>query len=713
MSISLKNVRLKQKSKKSDSAQKRDLRIYDEEGNDVTPRPLVHEYYARVEDPSKIFNWDALTLKPTSSSLEVLSSVRDYQSSSSLIKAPSLITTNLPFEETMESLMSICTEDSRNLDDADRAPSPFCLPSVDPVCQISPEKMTILLRETETFFLFDMPQLTADLDTPEGQAVKEANERYEYITKGEGSNRRVAEAETQTTRIYTKSRSTYLGRKKRTNKGTFVNNWVLYDAYNSANIIDNEDGENTKKNLIQSIFSKPIPTDSSPTEDPLSELYKKDSFASAARIMERIIASKFYIVPQKRFKGLIKKDPCDLDLEFTYSLDLLWTHVCPEVQGRPVNCIRWSYKNSNLLAAGYGSVSEESNDSSRGLLLIWCIKNPSQPDRVYKFDSAVSDCDWSRQKPNQLAVGFYDGTVKVIDVSSRSLRIIRKSSRESCSTYWPHWQVQWWLDNDPLDPLVSNQELIYSSNQDGSIFCFDASKDFSAKKIMTIPRIEDKIPGIKRTNSSGCLYDVPISKNPGVLLLRQHPTASNIYYVGSDEGCVYRCSTNYLSHHLDNFLAHNGPFYSLEFSPFCPKIFLTCGADWSTRIWADGITDPLLTLSTSMACVQAACWSPSNSTVIATCVGNEINIWDLKRRTHRPTSVTVLPTDQRLMLLEFTKTGNQLVAADLSGKIFIYNLEGMPFPPFEQTMVLVEAIEKSLTIKPELLKKLRKLGSPF
>ena len=96
---------------------------------------------------------------------------------------------------------------------------------------VKPDKVTLTMKETETFFLFEMPQLTADLDTPEGQAVKAANEAYEYITVGAGSNRKLVNAETQTPRVHTKSRSTYIGRQTRENRGTYVNNWVMHDTY--------------------------------------------------------------------------------------------------------------------------------------------------------------------------------------------------------------------------------------------------------------------------------------------------------------------------------------------------------------------------------------------------------------------------------------------------------------------------------------------------
>lgn len=229
---------------------------------------------------------------------------------------------------------------------------------------------------------------------------------------------------------------------------------------------------------------------------------------------------------------------------------------------------------------------------------------------------------------------------------------------------------------------------------------------------MHLYRVEGKLAGITRTDHC-IVYDVPISRQPGALVLQRHPAINNIYFIGSDEGCLYRCSMNHLRQHVDSFMVHDGPVYSVEFSPFCPKLFLTCGSDWCTRIWADGLTEPLITLSTAIACVRCAKWSPSSSTLIANIVNNQICIWDIRRNIHVPASVTISPNEARFIVAEFTSNGNQLVVADVQGAVYIYNLEGMPFPPYDQTKVLIHSIHKALITNPMLLKKLKKLGVPF
>ncbi|XP_025075530.1 WD repeat-containing protein 78 [Pogonomyrmex barbatus] len=693
--------------------QRQALRVI-HENVDVTPKPLVHPAFGII-DENQMTAFETIGLFQTGNGSPLTSpSLSGLKISSSILRTPSM-----PSDLQMESLMStqICGLMPME-EDEDAAPLPFFLPDDDlAIFATRPETVTITLKETQTFFVFEMPQMTEDLRTPEGQAVQQENENYEYVTVGPGSSRKLLNVETQTVCVLTKSRGTYCGLRPRKNQGMFVNNWVIHDTYAAPKLMVEKNGlliVHTKESMrrIQEAqelrYKLPEPErilDPSP-EEQLSRICRETRFLNAAHVMERIIANNVFAEAQKRFTGLTKHDPCALDLKFDYRLGLLWTFACEMARNRPVVAFRWSPANANVLAVAYGA--KTGSNKMDGLLLIWCAKNPSHPDREYTFDNLLSDIDWSKERPNLLAIGFYDGNVKIIDVSANKINVIRQSRKEALAACSPHWQVQWWSGDEQFD----RQEQIYTSDQDGRVYCYRFGEDFIATEIMRLYRIEGKLSGISRTDH--CVaYDVPISRQPGALILRKHPIISNIYFVGSDEGCIYRCSTNYLRQHTDSFLAHDGPIYSFEFSPFCQKLFLTCGADWCIRIWAEGLTEPLITLSTTMACVRNACWSPTCSTIIASIVNDQICVWDIRRKTHIPASVTISTSGARLVAANFTANGNQLTVADVEGVVYVYNLEGMPFPPYNQTKVLIESIYKALATKPELLKKLKKLDLSF
>ena len=58
-----------------------------------------------------------------------------------------------------------------------------------------------------------------------------------------------------------------------------------------------------------------------------------------------------------------------------------------------------------------------------------------------------------------------------------------------------------------------------------------------------------------------------------------------------------------------------GPVYKVKWSPFVPDCFLTCGADWTIRLWHSDLTKPVLTFVSSTKSVNDICWSNVCATV--------------------------------------------------------------------------------------------------
>lgn len=108
--------------------------------------------------------------------------------------------------------------------------------------------------------------------------------------------------------------------------------------------------------------------------------------------------------------------------------------------------IAWCPENSDILAVGYGKFYF--TDRNSGMVLLWNIKNPVQPEREYAFDSAVTSLGFAKLNPNLLAIGFYDGVVRVLDVSSREIRVIGQSSVTDSPCIEPVWKVVWYMGDD-------------------------------------------------------------------------------------------------------------------------------------------------------------------------------------------------------------------------------------------------------------------------
>ena len=69
-----------------------------------------------------------------------------------------------------------------------------------------------------------------------------------------------------------------------------------------------------------------------------------------------------------------------------------------------------------------------------------------------------------------------------------------------------------------------------------------------------------------------------------------NPNDETMFLVGTDEGIVYKCTTEYSSKFLQTYMAHNTPIYNIAWNPYCPAIFLTCAAEWMIKIWDHNYT---------------------------------------------------------------------------------------------------------------------------
>lgn len=108
--------------------------------------------------------------------------------------------------------------------------------------------------------------------------------------------------------------------------------------------------------------------------------------------------------------------------------------------------------------------------------------------------------------------------------------------------------------------------------------------------------------------------------------------------------------------------------------------------------------------------MQGLDWSPTHSTIFANICGTSIYVWDLQRKVYAPQSITNSPDNCRNTVIRFTESGRCLVVGDMDGNVHVYALEDMPFPAFFQDDLLSNAIVRCLVTRPDLIRKLNKLG---
>lgn len=112
-------------------------------------------------------------------------------------------------------------------------------------------------------------------------------------------------------------------------------------------------------------------------------------------------------------------------------------------------------------------------DKVEGLVLIWNIKNPVQPERTYRFTESVTCVSFSKSNPTLLAVGTYMGSVTVINIVSREKMIIG----ENVPTFEPVWNIFWQYDRN----FQKGVERVIASFDDGHITSYTVSRKLEVK----------------------------------------------------------------------------------------------------------------------------------------------------------------------------------------------------------------------------------------
>eukprot|EP01006_Ploeotia_vitrea_P013521 TRINITY_DN35324_c0_g1_i1.p1 TRINITY_DN35324_c0_g1~~TRINITY_DN35324_c0_g1_i1.p1 ORF type:complete len:549 (+),score=247.76 TRINITY_DN35324_c0_g1_i1:95-1648(+) len=304
----------------------------------------------------------------------------------------------------------------------------------------------------------------------------------------------------------------------------------------------------------------------------------------------------------------------------------LWSYGCAESDGRTASCMGWNEQNSDLLASGYGAFTFGADDEA-GLVHLWSPKNPMYPERTYHTKSGVVSLDFGSVHPHLLAIGMKSGSVAIYDVRDRTERPSFESQHSLGKHSEPVWGVKWVRKG-----VSEGDQRLVSISSDSTVCQWSMKKGLVPHEIMQLKRIpnranapfEPKHAETISRQASGLCFDFPSNDE-------------SQYYTGTEDGIVHKCSVSYNEQTLENYFGHTGPVYQVRCSPFLPDAFLTCSADWTSCLWTQKITKPMLVFESGKDYVTDVRWSPVNSCVFGTVSRDgRCEIWDLDQSPHDP-----------------------------------------------------------------------------
>ncbi|KAH8415714.1 hypothetical protein KR222_010696, partial [Zaprionus bogoriensis] len=585
----------------------------------------------------------------------------------------------------------------------------------------------VTLRKSDFFEVHNQISTTVAKGSPEGDQVEASNRYYEYLTVGKGKVRRRSDNDAQTTIVLTNARAVNTICVEYATVGSYVSNFEMYDTLEGI-----QPAKSTTQHQ-QSVASKPTTSEEAEVEGAeggaatafifeeearererakslAQQLYKSPNFKNAILYIGRTLSSNLYKSAMQRFRNFQPTDRCSTEVEYKYSMKLLFRllPVPSKDERKAVSDISFCCSNSDIVAISYGLFSFSSQHvPGSGDVYVWSIKNPGEPERAYYYDIPVTAVCFSPFLPSLIAIGMFDGSVEVRDVADLNDNPIAVSQRSSSPSCAPVVAIRWLKQVDDDD--VNEIDPFLSLSQDGTVTRFRLSKTpyLIGFTQMVLERIEGHPEGIRVPSVMSSTIDS--NRHPQGLSITTHPLHKDIYYVLTDEGCIHKCSINYQHQYLEVLKCHDGGVNCMQFSPWSPKLFLTCGNDWYVRIWIDGMTRPIIELLDDFQPIHWANWSPINSTVLIASNRHTASIWDLRRNILKPMGKHEMDSSFNTTA-QFSNSGTSLVIGNERGCALFLAINDMPFSPHFQYDELEKAIYKAIGNDQDLLIELKSIG---
>ncbi|ALC44072.1 Dic61B [Drosophila busckii] len=575
----------------------------------------------------------------------------------------------------------------------------------------------VTLRKSEFIELWSQVGTTVPKGTPQGDHVESDNRHYEYLTVGKGKVRRRSDNDAQTDILLTSTRAVNTIFVDYATVGSYVSNFEMYDTLEGTNkkkahasristgsqTMDFDSGEGV-------VMADDEARDREQAKAAQAKLFSSPAFRNAILYVGRTLSSNLYKNGMQRFRNFKEVDRSSTDVQYKYSMNILFrlVPVPSKDERKGVSDISFCHSNSDILVVSYGLYSFSSNHvPASGDVYVWSIKNPGEPERAYYYNIPVTAVCFSPFLPSLIAIGLYDGTVEVRDVADMSnvpIAVSQRSSSPGCS---PVVAIRWLKqidddDNNEIDPFLS-------LSQDGTVtrFRIVSSPFLLGFTQMTLERVEGQPEGIHVPLSPQ--LQVQSNRHPQGLYITTHPVHKDIYYILTDEGCIHKCSINYQHQYLEVLKCHDGGVNVMEFSPWSPKVFLTCGNDWYVRIWIDGITRPLIELFDDFQPLHWVNWSPTHSTIIVALNREAASLWDIRRNILKPMGKHELDSSYNTSA-RFSNSGTTLVVGNERGNVLFYGIDDMPFAPHFQYDEMEKAIYRAIGNDQELFIELKSIG---
>eukprot|EP00040_Diaphanoeca_grandis_P013348 m.67440 g.67440 ORF g.67440 m.67440 type:complete len:733 (-) comp23813_c0_seq2:225-2423(-) len=325
----------------------------------------------------------------------------------------------------------------------------------------------------------------------------------------------------------------------------------------------------------------------------------------------------------------------------------LWKFSGEQTKKLTVTALEFFPKYNDLMSVGFGSYDYSKQDA--GAFACYSLKNPASPEYFVECDSGVMTIDILPSAVNMVVVGFYDGSVAVYNMASKTINTpTHKSTALTGKHTDPVWQVKWQSED------IQKRQNFYSVSADGYVRSWTLVKnELHYRNVIQLKRPEDPQSSIALLHAGTCFAF--------------NSTEEHMYLVGTESGDILKCSKAYSSKYLETYPAHSMAVYTLAWNKFHPSVFASCSADWTLKIWDH--TYPISLFEFDLgASVGSVAWAPFSSTVFAaTTSDGNVHVFDLSLSKTDPVCVQPVIRKGKLTHVAFNPIHPIIIVGDDKG----------------------------------------------
>ncbi|CAH0550962.1 unnamed protein product [Brassicogethes aeneus] len=406
--------------------------------------------------------------------------------------------------------------------------------------------------------------------------------------------------------------------------------WVIYDAYQAdyeAQQLEKElEKERKEKEKASTSRARPV---RKAGKVQLSEAVQ-GRVLECWRVLERMINLNSYTEIAKDYRYW--DDPSDEFRVEEGTLLPLWKFMYDKTKTHTVTDLDWNPYYYDLFTVCFGFF-DFVKPINNGAVCLFTIKNPSFPDYICITDSAVMCADIHPKYCYMVVIGQYDGAVLVFNVQQSCKDPIFKSNNVTNKHRGIVWEIKWGPD------LPDGELNFFSVSADGKVNNWVLMQN----ELMRLTIINLYLDQEAVAGPDGTKFRLKSCAS----CIKFHPDNPQIYLVGTEEGLIYKCSTQYSSLYLLTYKAHDLPISRMDFNRYNRDIFISASYDWRVKIWDDQRLEPLFSFDLGDR-VGDVKWAPYSSTVFAAVTTEgKVYVFDLNINKYKPICVQAVVSKRR------------------------------------------------------------------